>query len=184
MLNSNNIHHEIDQVVEKAEINDYKIVLDLEAELPSGKRDLKVLLNGEVVYEGMIETGKHTVTKEAHLSPGKGILMQARTSDHVNGDKIIVTRFEINGVNMHRTNLWLLDSQKFTHDNGEVEIGNNGLYHNGAWSIELPTPVFPWMMKKKREISKNVHYVDRDNKDYQEKLDDIYYKLSSKLWNS
>jgi hypothetical protein len=177
MLNSNNIHHEVDQILKKSEINDYQITLGFDAKLLSGNRDLTILLNNNIIYSKDILTGSYEIKEESFIPPGKGIKLEAKTSSHVNGDKIIITKLEINGVNIHKTNLWLLDRQKFTHSDGEIETSNNGLYHNGTWSIEIPTPVFPWMMEKKRQLSKDVHYIDRDSKAYEEKLDDIYYKL-------
>jgi len=183
MLNHNNVHYEIDKIVEKLEINDYKFTLRVRASIKSRNRNIKISINNETIFSGDIEEGNYEYTKEMHIPPGQSVCFEIATNTHQHGDKIIVETLLINGVDIEKTNLWIMDLRRFKHTDGRIEEKVNGLYHNGQWSITLPTPIFPWIVEKKRQLSVGVKYKTHDL-GYDEKIDDMHYKILDRVYRN
>ena len=178
MLNRNNIEYEIDQVLESVQVVDYDIELDLAVRGQTGSFGVSVSANDESVYDGFPEFGDLTLCKSMNVPAGREIKLSASTATHRHGQRAIVVGLKINRVDVFKHNLWILDSQRFVHDNGKIEEGCNGLYHNGTWSLTMPTPLFPWI-KQERVKRSGIRYDDHLKFDID---GDEYYALLDKMF--
>ena len=144
-LNRNNIEYEMDQVVESAQITDYEIDITVDARNLNAGSDHVLSINNDVVHKGALPDGTHTLTHKVNVPTNDKIMFEAKTTTHVNGQHLIITGLVINGVDLFRSNLWALDRRLFTHVDGRTEEISQGVYHNGSWTLEFPTPLFPWL---------------------------------------
>lgn len=174
MLGHNNVNEEIDKLVKDYIIEDYKFTLVVECEIASQGRDLLVSINDDTVFNGAIKSGRYEFNKEIKIPAKQGAIIKAKSNTHEHGDKIIVKELHINGVEITKKHLWVMDRQKFTHSDDTIEMQNNGIYHNGTWSLELDTPIFPWLFR--HGMTGSVAFAHRKNT-YKESVDDLHYKV-------
>jgi hypothetical protein len=174
MLGHNNVNEEIDRLVKDYIIDDYKFTLIMECEIQSKVRNLLLSVNDDVLFDGMVKSGRYEFSKDIKIAPGHKAVIKANSNTHKHGDKIIVAEVHVNGVNITEKHLWVMDQQKFTHINGTIEMRNNGIYHNGTWSLEMDTPIFPWLFK--HGMNGSVAFSHSKNT-YKESVDDLHYKI-------
>ncbi len=177
MLNRNSIEYELDMVLENIHVTHYKIELDIEVQGQDGAFEVAIAANDDLIYNGCLKDGKHTLHKELTVPPKSELRLTAETSSHRHGQKAVIAGFRLNGVDIPKHNLWVMDSQLFKHVDGKEEK-TNGVYYNGTWSITLPTPVFPWMKAEQ---------VKRSKVKYDEHLDfgiegEEYYTLLDRIF--
>jgi hypothetical protein len=175
MLGHNNVNEEIDRLVNESTIVDYKFTLVIQCEIKSAYRDLSVSVNDDVVFEGAVKSGRYELSKEIKILPGQKAIIKAKSNTHKHGDKIIVDQFHVNGVSIKEKHQWVLDQQKFTHIDGKIEMNNNGIYHNGTWSLELHTPIFPWLFE--HSVTGSEALLSHKKNTYKETVDDLHYKV-------
>ena len=178
MLNRNNIEYEFDKIVDSVNIVDYNFEIGVTATSFLKEPTMELSIHDKVIYSGSLKDGEHKFVKKIKADVDSSVIIKAKTDDHIHKQKIVKDRLVINGVNIFKTNLWVLDNQKFTHTDGKIEMKNNGLYHNGTWSLELPTPIFPWMRKNSNKKAKGI-YKDHFRADG---MSDDYYKLLDKIF--
>ena len=177
MLNRNNIEYELDKILEPLDIKDYELEIDLCVKAPTKPYQLIVRANETVMHRGGLVDGDKTFQTTVHVPKGD-LVITADTQSHINGQHVIVSGLRINKIDVFKSNLWIMDRQIFTHLNGDVEKHCNGVYHNGTWSLTMPTPLFPWIRKERNKRSK-VDYFEHskfnaDDEDYYKLLDRIF----------
>ena len=176
-LNRNNIEYELDLIVDSVQITDYDIAITWDARNIDADSDHSISINGDVIHKGVLPDGTHTLTHKVNVPINSKIMFEAKTSTHKHGQHLIMTGLVINGVDMFGSNLWALDRRLFTHTDGRTEEISQGLYHNGTWTLEFPTPLFPWLRGGLFEKG-NVQYPDpADADDIREALD-TYFRHS------
>jgi len=181
MLGHNNVNEEIDKLVKDSIIVDYKFTLIMQCEIQSEDRDLMVSVNDDVVFDGAVKSGRYEFDKEIKIPPGHKAIIKAKSNTHRHGDKIIINEVHVNGVNITKKHLWVMDQQKFTHIDNTIEMKNNGIYHNGTWSLELDTPIFPWLYKHGMSGST---WGSHKKHTYKEAVDDLYYKVINNVFRA
>lgn len=177
MLNRNNIEYEIESMVQCAQVVDYDITVKVEAVGLQTGSDVSISINERVIHSGNLVDGHHSFDCKITVQPKSEIEIIAKTSTHLHGKRLVINGLIINGVDIFETNLWVMDSQKFTHSDGKVEQFNNGLYHNGVWSLNLPTPVLPWLRQGSVAKSKTDYdhmHLDSNTDEYREILDKFF----------
>jgi len=178
VLNRNNVEYEMDQLLKSIQIEDYSIVLDLSVSGQNGLFEVTVAVMDQIILEGRPDDGKHTLSTKITVPPGQDLRLSASTSTHTHPQQAVITGLMINGVDIFKHNLWVIDRQRFTHDDGRLEKNCSGLYHNGTWELSMPTPLFPWMKQGR---------IDRSEVKYLDHLDfgisgDEYYSLLDKIF--
>ena len=178
MLNRNNIEHEIDKILETVHVLDYDIELVLSFIGQTGSFAVSVSINDRPVYNECPQDGDIPVTTSVNVPAGGEIKLAAITETHRHGQHAVVAGLKINRVDLIKHNLWIMDGQRFTHRDGKIEERCNGLYHNGTWSLTMPSPLFPWI-KQERDKRSKVSYPDH--------LDfgingDEYYRLLDQMF--
>ena len=177
MINRNNIEYELEEIVKSVQITDYDIAIKVRAVAMDRKSDLSVSINDKVIHSGDIADGEHELKGSVNVQPNKVIQLRAHTNTHRHGKRLEVTGLNVNGVDIFKTNLWVMDDQRFTHADGRVEMQNNGLYHNGTWGIDLPTPLLPWLRQgsiKRSKLSFDHMLLDTTSDEYRELLDKFF----------
>lgn len=177
MINRNNIEHELEEIVKSVQITDYRITIKVRATAMHKDSDLTVSINDNIIHSGDIADGEHELTGLVTVQPNKVIKLRAQTSTHRHGKRLEVIGLNVNGVDVFKTNLWVMDDQLFTHTDGRVEPQNNGLYHNGTWGIDLPTPLLPWLRQgsiARSKISFDHMLLDTTTDEYRELLDKFF----------
>jgi len=177
MLNRNNIEYELDKILEPLDIKDYELEIDLSVKAPIKPYQLILSANDQIIHKGELSNGDKTFQTTVHVPKGD-LVISAGTQTHIDGQNVTVSGLRINKIDVFKSNLWIMDSQIFTHLNGEVEKHCNGLYHNGAWSLAMPTPIFPWIRRERNKRS-SVDYFqhskfDAEAEDYYKLLDRIF----------
>lgn len=177
MLNRNNIEYEIESIVQSAQVVDYDITVKIETLNMNTDSDVTIAVDECVMHSGDLDDGEHSFTCKLTVQPNNTIKLRARTNTHRHGKRLAFTGLTVNGVDIFKTNLWVMDAQKFTHADGRVELHNNGLYHNGEWSLDLPTPVLPWLRQGSLAKSKTEFdhmHLDSTTDEYREILDKFF----------
>lgn len=177
MLNRNNIEYELDKILEPLDIKDYELEIDLRTRAPLEPYEILLRANDQVIYKGGLSNGNKTFQTTIHVPEGD-LFLNAETQSHINGQQVVVSGLRINKTDVFRSNLWVMDRQIFTHVNGEVEKYCNGLYHDGTWSLSIPTPIFPWIRRERNKLS-NVDYFQHSKFDAEA---EEYYKLLDRIF--
>jgi len=178
MLNRNNVEYEMDQVLKSMHIEDYHVQVQLEVQGQSGSFELALEVNDQTLLEDTPPDGTHTLAAQINVPAGQEMRLSARTRTHVHPQRAVVSGLIINGVDIFKHNLWVMDRQRFTHTNGRVEQNCSGIYHNGTWELVMPTPLFPWIKQGRTERSK-VKYLDHIDFGIS---GDEYYTLLDKIF--
>ena len=177
MINRNNIEHELEEIVKSVQITDYRITIKVRTVSMHRDSDLTVYINDHIIHSGVIDDGEHELTGLVTVQPNNVIKLRAHTSTHRHGRRLEVIGLNVNGVDVFKTNLWVMDDQRFTHADGRVESRNNGLYHNGTWGIDLPTPLLPWLRQgsiKRSKLSFDHMLLDTNSEEYRLLLDKFF----------
>ena len=177
MINRNNIEYELEEIVRSVQITDYDITLKVRATAVYRDSNITVSINNQVIHRGDLADGEHELTGRVNVQPKGLIKIRAHTSTHRHGRRLEVIGLNVNGVDVFRTNLWVMDDQRFTHADGRVESRNNGLYHNGTWGIDLPTPLLPWLRQgsiARSKLSFDHMLLDTTSEEYRLLLDKFF----------
>lgn len=177
MLNRNNIEYELDKILEPLDITDYELEIEVTVKAPLEPYEINLQANDTVIHTGGLPDGVKKFKTIVHV-PGSTLDLAAHTQTHIHGQHVVVSGLSINNLDIFKSNTWIMDRQKFTHINGDVEKQCNGLYHNGTWSLSMPTPIFPWIRRERNKISKVRYHdhltFDADGEDYYALLDKIF----------
>ena len=177
MLNRNNIEYELDQIAKMAQVTDYDISLKVRTVGMGIGSDLSITANELCIHSGNIADGEHELKCKVTVEPDNVIELRAQTKSHRHGKQLVVCGLNINGVDVFKTNLWVMDGQKFTHTDGRIEMQNNGLYHNGTWALDLPTPVLPWLRQgsiSRSKVKFDHMLLDTKSDEYRQLLDKFF----------
>ena len=177
MINRNNIEYELEEIVKSVQITDYEITVKVRAVAMDKHSDLSVSINDEVIHSGDIAGGEHDLKRLVNVQPNKVIQLRAHTNTHKHGKRFEIIGLNVNGVDIFKTNLWVMDEQRFTHTDGRVELQNNGLYHNGTWGLDLPTPLLPWLRQgsvARSKITFDHMLLDTSSEEYRLLLDKFF----------
>ena len=177
MIDRNNIEQELEKIVKSVQITDYQITLKVRAASVDRDSDITVSINDLVIHRGEMADGEHQLAGQVNVQPKSLIKIRAHTSTHRHGRRLEVIGLNVNGVDVFETNLWVMDDQRFTHTDGRVEPRTNGLYHNGTWGIDLPTPLLPWLRQgsiKRSKVKFDHMLLDPTSNEYKELLDKFF----------
>jgi len=177
MINRNNIEYELEEIVKSAQVTDYEITIKVRSVAMDKDSDLTITVNGDTIHSGDLADGEHELLGQVNVQPNKIIELRAHTASHRHGKRLEIIGLNVNGVDVFKTNLWVMDEQKFTHADGRVETCNNGLYHNGIWGIDLPTPLLPWLRQgsiARSKVSFDHLLLDTDSDEYRLLLDKFF----------
>jgi hypothetical protein len=177
MINRNNIEYELEEIVKSVQITDYEITVKVRAVAMDEHSDLSVSINDEVIHSGDIADGEHDLKRLVNVQPNKVIQLRAHTNTHKHGKRFEIIGLNVNGVDIFKTNLWVMDEQRFTHTDGRVELQNTGLYHNGTWGLDLPTPLLPWLRQgsvARSKITFDHMLLDTSSEEYRLLLDKFF----------
>jgi hypothetical protein len=177
MINRNNIEYELEEIAKSAQVTDYEITIKVRSVAMARDSDLTITVNGDTIHSGDLADGEHELLGQLNVQPNKVIELRAHTASHRHGKRLQIIGLNVNGVDVFKTNLWVMDEQKFTHADGRVEICNNGLYHNGTWGIDLPTPLLPWLRQgsiARSKLSFDHLLLDTSSDEYRLLLDKFF----------
>ena len=177
MINRNNIEYELEEIVKSVQITDYEITVKVRAVAMDENSNLSVSINDEVIHSGDIADGEHELKGLVNVQLNKVIQLRAHTNTHRHGKRLEIIGLNVNGVDIFKTNFWAMDEQRFTHTDGRVELQNTGLYHNGTWGLDLPTPLLPWLRQGSVARSKTTFdhmLLDTTSEEYRQLLDKFY----------
>ena len=163
MLTLDNIEQEIDRYANLSHENSYKIEIDVESHSCNGSPQIYIQINDQTYHEEKVETNKTYITDtfiENNSSCKIVIGMIGKTEQNTKSEnnKIVEDQFvricdiRINKISIVKNNLYFFDYNKFTKsDTKEVLTKTDGLYYNGELSLEIPTPIFPFLSNLRQQ---------------------------------
>ena len=163
MLTLDNIEQEIDRYANLSHENSYKIEIDVESYSCNGSPHIYVQINDQTYYEEKVETNKTYcidtfIQNDSICKIVIGMIGKTEQNTRSENNKIVEDQFVrihdicINKISIVKNNLYFFDYNKFTKsDTKEVLTKTDGLYYNGELSLEIPTPIFPFLSNLRQQ---------------------------------
>ena len=173
MLTLDNIEQEIDRYANLSHENSYKIEIDVESQSCKGAPQIYVKINDCIYYEEKIKTNKTYcidtfIEQDSICKITLGMIGKTEQNTSIENNKIVADQsvkicdIRINNISIVNNNLYFFDYTKFTKsDTKEIITKTDGLYYNGELSLEIPTPIFPFLSKL-RQQNVNAHLLQQN----------------------
>ena len=174
MLTLDNIEQEIEKYAELSHEHSYTIEIDVEPQSCNGAPQIYVKINDCIYYEEKIETNKTYrvdtfIKKDSICKIVLGMVGKTEKNTLSEGKTIVANQYarivdiRINKITIVKNHLYFYDHTQFANsDTGEVLHNTDGVYYNGELSLEIPTPIFPFLSKL-RQQKVNTHLLQDKN---------------------